>query len=97
MSEERTILLKLVFPDGYPSKNKLQDLLRLILFYLLGSWEYSTTFNEYISKLGTYKVEDLVKEPTRLNEEKATVHEQTQDLAVTNYKTFIETAQCSRD
>jgi hypothetical protein len=80
MSDERSNLLKLVFPDGFPS-----------------SWEYSTTFNDYITKLGAFKVEDLSKEPHRLNDEKTTIHEQTQELAVTNYKTFIETAQCSRD
>ncbi|KAJ3657885.1 hypothetical protein Zmor_009661 [Zophobas morio] len=80
MSDERTNLLKLVFPNGFPS-----------------SWEYNTSFDDYISKLGTYKVEDLAKEPSRLNDEKVGIHEQTQELAVTNYKTFIETAQCSRD
>ncbi|EFA02659.1 conserved oligomeric Golgi complex subunit 8 [Tribolium castaneum] len=80
MSDETSNLLKLVFPNGFPS-----------------AWEYSTAFSDYISRLGTYKVEDLSREPARLNEEKASIHEQTQELAVTNYKTFIETAQCSRD
>lgn len=47
--------------------------------------------------MGTYRVDDLLKEPTRLEEEKTFTKEQTQELAVTNYKTFIETAQCSRD
>ncbi|CAH0561212.1 unnamed protein product [Brassicogethes aeneus] len=60
-------------------------------------WDYNVQLDEYLTKLGSYKVDDLIKEPTRLRDEKSAVHDQTQELALTNYKVFIETADCSRD
>lgn len=50
----------------------------------------------YLEKLGTYKVEQLKKEESRLEEENKSIIEQTQDLAISNYKTFIQTSECSR-
>uniref|UniRef100_A0A1A9W1R1 Conserved oligomeric Golgi complex subunit 8 n=1 Tax=Glossina brevipalpis TaxID=37001 RepID=A0A1A9W1R1_9MUSC len=50
----------------------------------------------YLQKLGSYKVEQLKKEQSRLIEEAKNVDEQTQDLAISNYKTFIRTAENSR-
>ncbi|XP_017468877.1 PREDICTED: conserved oligomeric Golgi complex subunit 8 [Rhagoletis zephyria] len=50
----------------------------------------------YLANLGTYKVEQLKKEQTRLADETKRIVEQTQDLAISNYKTFICTAENSR-
>lgn len=49
-----------------------------------------------IYKLGTLKVDQIKKEETRLSEDNRAVVEQTQDLAISNYKTFIQTSECSR-
>ncbi|XP_076273713.1 conserved oligomeric Golgi complex subunit 8 [Rhynchophorus ferrugineus] len=64
---------------------------------LPNEWIYDENFKKYLSKIGGYKVEDLSKEPNRLKEDYNNIQDQTQDLAVTNYKTFIETAECSKD
>ncbi|KAJ8919495.1 hypothetical protein NQ315_002116 [Exocentrus adspersus] len=60
-------------------------------------WNYDGDIQNYLTKLGTYKLEELAKEPDRLKEEASSIREQIQELAVTNYKTFIETADCSRE
>lgn len=46
--------------------------------------------------MGSQNWEHIRKEPERLNEEMKQLTEQTQDLAFTNYKTFVETADISR-
>lgn len=65
--------------------------------YFSGEWNYDSDVQDYLTKLGTYKLEDLMKEPDRLKDETNSIQEQIQELAVTNYKTFIETAECSRE
>ncbi|XP_030240048.1 conserved oligomeric Golgi complex subunit 8 [Drosophila navojoa] len=52
--------------------------------------------DKYLAKLGTCKVEQLKKEQTRLADETKRILEQTQELAISNYKTFITTAENSR-
>ncbi|CAB3366463.1 Hypothetical predicted protein [Cloeon dipterum] len=56
----------------------------------------SPEFPAYLAKLGSLKKEELNREPDRLADDEASVLEQTQDLAFANYKTFIQTAECSR-
>ncbi|CAG9561921.1 unnamed protein product [Danaus chrysippus] len=58
--------------------------------------EYFADITEYIKKLGSQNWDLLKKEPDRLTEEMKHLTEQTQDLAFTNYKTFVETAGISK-
>ncbi|KAF5280504.1 hypothetical protein FQA39_LY18049 [Lamprigera yunnana] len=76
-------------------KENLLNLLSLTEEY--NESQYNAHFNEYLRKIGTLKCEELVKEPFKLNEIKSRILEQTQLLAVNNYKTFICTAECSRN
>ncbi|XP_044749420.1 conserved oligomeric Golgi complex subunit 8 [Coccinella septempunctata] len=59
-------------------------------------WNYNVKLDEYVKKLGGLKVEDLCKEVNDLQHQRKSILEHTQELAVCNYKTFIETAECSR-
>ncbi|KAH8306719.1 hypothetical protein KR044_009095 [Drosophila immigrans] len=52
--------------------------------------------DNYLAKLGTCKVDELKKEQTRLGDETKRILDQTQELAISNYKTFITTAENSR-
>lgn len=46
--------------------------------------------------MGTFKVDQLKREQSRLASECSSILEQTQDLAISNYKTFIHTAEKTR-
>uniref|UniRef100_A0A131XEN5 Conserved oligomeric Golgi complex subunit 8 n=1 Tax=Hyalomma excavatum TaxID=257692 RepID=A0A131XEN5_9ACAR len=61
------------------------------------AWRENADITSYVQELSSYDVQRLTHEPERLAEEKAQVLEQTQKLAFENYKTFIKTAQCSKD
>ena len=57
----------------------------------------SPEFLLYLSELGALAPERIVSEPERVSEELAGVQAYTQELAFSNYKTFIQTSSCSRE
>ncbi|XP_018327436.1 conserved oligomeric Golgi complex subunit 8 [Agrilus planipennis] len=59
-------------------------------------WIDSSPLKDYISRVGSLTAEELQKEPIKLNDEKHLLEDQIQELAVSNYKVFLETAQCSQ-
>ncbi|XP_068216914.1 conserved oligomeric Golgi complex subunit 8 isoform X2 [Palaemon carinicauda] len=59
-------------------------------------WKDSEEFSKYIVHLSSCGVERLGKEGAHLREERLAILDQTRDLAYSNYKTFIHTAECSR-
>ncbi|XP_047503354.1 conserved oligomeric Golgi complex subunit 8 [Pieris napi] len=58
--------------------------------------DYFNDISDYIRKMGSQNWEQISKEPERLSDEMRHLTEQTQELAFTNYKTFVETAEISR-
>uniref|UniRef100_A0A182K7Q1 Conserved oligomeric Golgi complex subunit 8 n=1 Tax=Anopheles christyi TaxID=43041 RepID=A0A182K7Q1_9DIPT len=81
MDYENEKVIKFIFPDDYEELSA-QD---------------TTDVVDYLLKLGTYKAEDLKKEKVRLQDEHRQNVEQTQDLAISHYPTFIRTAESSRE
>ncbi|XP_076682070.1 conserved oligomeric Golgi complex subunit 8 [Andrena cerasifolii] len=61
------------------------------------SWKENPDFYQYLSKLGGYDVDQLSKEPDHLDGQKTSVLQTTQELVFANYKTFIQTAESSRE
>ncbi|XP_008543468.1 conserved oligomeric Golgi complex subunit 8 [Microplitis demolitor] len=56
------------------------------------SWKDNPDFYQYLTKLGGLDVDQLNKEPDHLTDEKNLALQNTQELAYSNYKTFIQTA-----
>lgn len=66
------------------------------IFFIAENLRDNPELFNYLDKLGSYKVDQLKREQARLTEENKNIVEQTQELAISNYKTFIKTAENSR-
>lgn len=106
MDFENERVLKLIFPSGVPGKHTFLSAPMLCIYSAAPSillkkptenLRNNTELGEYLFKLGTYKVDQLKKEEHRLADENKSVIEHTQDLAISNYKTFIQTSECSKE
>eukprot|EP00027_Filamoeba_sp_ATCC50430_P004536 CAMPEP_0168555300 /NCGR_PEP_ID=MMETSP0413-20121227/8255_1 /TAXON_ID=136452 /ORGANISM="Filamoeba nolandi, Strain NC-AS-23-1" /LENGTH=644 /DNA_ID=CAMNT_0008586129 /DNA_START=51 /DNA_END=1985 /DNA_ORIENTATION=- len=51
-------------------------------------------YENYLATLTTYSLERLNKEPSNLSHEHASIKQQMEELAFTNYKAFIQTSTC---
>jgi len=60
-------------------------------------WRDMPEFQIYLSELGQLTPERLAVEPERVANELAGVQSHTQELAFSNYKTFIQTSSCSKE
>jgi len=57
----------------------------------------SNDIGVYLQHLTSFGLNKLTKESDRISEEKASIINQTQELAFEEYPTFIEAAQCTHD
>lgn len=60
-------------------------------------WRDNPEFAIYLAELGNLGPDRIVVEPERVAEELSQVQSHTQELAFSNYKTFIQTSRCSQE
>eukprot|EP00092_Neocalanus_flemingeri_P008469 GFUD01009126.1.p1 GENE.GFUD01009126.1~~GFUD01009126.1.p1 ORF type:complete len:635 (-),score=134.88 GFUD01009126.1:114-2018(-) len=61
------------------------------------NWKDNPEFALYLSELGSFSVDRISSEPERVAGELHHLQQQTRDLAASNYKTFIQTSNCSKE
>ena len=61
------------------------------------NWRENPEFCLYLSEIGGYSADRISGETDRVAGDLATLQQQTQDLAIDNYKTFITTSNCTAE
>ena len=61
------------------------------------NWRENPEFNLYLTEMGNMGVERISVEGERVAGQLKTLQQQTQDLASDNYKTFIQTSNCTAE
>nr|SVE72874.1 EOG090X04G7 [Ceriodaphnia reticulata] len=87
--ENDDVLLKTIFSNGKDYNDLPQHLAELNLT--------ANDASQYLKQLNTLGLKKLGSEIGRIAEEKASIINQTQEVAFQEYPTFIETAQCTQE
>ena len=61
------------------------------------NWRENPEFSLYLAEMGNMGVERIAGEGERVAGQLKTLQQQTQDLASDNYKTFIQTSNCTAE
>ena len=61
------------------------------------NWRENPEFSLYLAEMGNMGVERIAGEGERVASQLKTLQQQTQDLASDNYKTFIQTSNCTAE